>query len=166
VEFLPAQVGLPLDLVTNILGLWVLAALYLRQREASGLLGALAYALKSFGLALVIGFLFTQAFVFTRLDAAQAAALLAGPAGLAAVIGLGITTIGALLFGIASLRAGVLPLWAAVLLMVGFLVVPAGVVAPAIKTGGEFVLSAGLAWLSLWLFRDAARTMPTALRAN
>jgi hypothetical protein len=40
------------------------------------------------------------------------------------------------------------------------------VVAPAFKTVGEFVVSAGLIWLSLWLIQDAARNTPTALPAN
>jgi len=39
VEFLPERIGQPLDVVVNTLGLWVLIALYLRQREASGVLG-------------------------------------------------------------------------------------------------------------------------------
>ena len=62
-EFLPERMGQPLDLLVNTLSLWVLTALYLRQREASGVFGFIAYTVKSFGMVLVIGFLFTQAFV-------------------------------------------------------------------------------------------------------
>jgi hypothetical protein len=164
VELLPKRWGFPLDLVVNILGLWVLAALYLRQREASGRLGLVGYAVKSFGLALVIGFLFTEAFVLTDFDAAQRAALLAGPAGLAAVTGLALLVLGAVLFGLASLRAGVLPRGGVLLLMTGFVILPLGAVAPAlVKTASEVVLSAGLVWLSLALIQTASLA-PSAAR--
>jgi hypothetical protein len=152
-EFLPARLGLPLDMLANVLGLWVLAALYLGQRAQTGRIGFVGYVLQSFGLAVVVGFLFTDAFVLSALDPAQRAAALAGPAGLAAVAALALATIGAVLFGIATLRAGVFPRWAAALLMAGFVIVPAAAVAPAlVKTVGELVLSAGLIGLSLSLF--------------
>jgi len=156
VELLPERIGQPLDLLVNLLGLWVLAALYLRQRAASGVFGLIAYAIQSFGMALVIGFLFTDAFVLSGFDAAQRAEVLAGPTGLAAVIGLVITTLGAVLFGIATLRAGVFPKWAAFLLMIGFVMVPVGAIgANIVKTIGEVVLSAGLIVLSYALFSGA-----------
>src|SRR5260221_3601173 len=155
VELLPERVGQPLDLLVNTLGLWVLAALYLRQREASGFLGLIAYAIQSFGMALVIGFLFTQAFVLAGLDAAQRAAVLAGPTGLVIVIALAIVTLGAVLFGIVTLRAGVFPKWAALLLMIGVVMAPIGAFAPhLIKSIGEFILSAGLIGLSYALFTN------------
>jgi len=153
VELLPEQLGLPLDLLVNILGLWVLIAIYLGQREASGAFGLIAYAIQSFGMALVVGFLFTQAFVLPELDAAQREAVLAGPIGLAAVVALAIVTLGAVLFGIATLRARVFPPWAALLLMAGFIIVPIGAAAAEIvRTIGEVVLSAGLIGLGYALF--------------
>jgi hypothetical protein len=51
-ELLPAAPGGLLNLLANTLGLWVLAALYLRQRGAVGRLGFAGYGLQSFGLAL------------------------------------------------------------------------------------------------------------------
>jgi hypothetical protein len=156
VELLPVQIGQALDLLVNTVGLWVLAALYLRQREASGALGLLAYGIQSFGMALVIGFLFTQAFVLGGMDAAQRAALLAGPAGLVTVIALAIVTLGAILFGIATWRAGIFPKWAALLLAIGFVLAPIGAAAtPILKLIGEAVLSAGLIGLSYALFSGA-----------
>src|SRR5688572_3353029 len=94
VELLPERIGQPLDLLGNSLGLWVLTALYLRQREVSGVFGLTAYVIKSFGMALMIGFLFTQAFVLSGLDATQQAVVLAGPTGIATIIALTIVTIG------------------------------------------------------------------------
>jgi hypothetical protein len=155
VELLPAAIGQPLDLLANILGLWVLTALYLRQREASGVPGFLGYALQSFGLAVVIGFLFTESFVLSGMDTAQRAAVLAGPAGLATVIALAIVTLGAILFGIATLRADVFPKWAALLLMIGFVTAPIGAAFPIVMTPGELILSIGLFGLSYALFSGA-----------
>lgn len=156
VEFLPERIGQPLDMVVNTLGLWVLIALYLCQREASGVLGLIAYVIQSFGMVLVIGFLFTQAFVLSGFDPAQTAAVLAGPAGIATVIALVITTVGAILFGIATLRAGVFPKWAAFLLMIGFVMAPIGAATTQIlKLIGELILSTGLIGLSYALLSEA-----------
>ena len=153
VELLPERLGLPLELFVNILGLGVLTALYLRQRAASGVSGWIGYVTQFFGMTLVIGFLFTQAFVLSGLDDAQRAALLTGPTGIVTVIGLAITTVGAIVFGITSLRAGVFPKWAAFLLMLGFVIAPAGAaLSPLLKTAGEVILSAGLLGLSYTLF--------------
>lgn len=167
VEFLPERIGLPLEVLVNTLGLWVLIALYLRQREASGVFGFIAYAIQSFGQALVIGFLFTQAFVLPELDAAQRAVVLAGPTGLAAIVALAIVTLGAVLFGFATLRAGVFPKLAALLLMAGFIIVPIGAVGSQIvKMIGELVLSAGLISMSYALFSGVQDGTSTRLASN
>ena len=167
VELLPEQIGQPLDLLVNILGLWVLVALYFRQRKASGVFGLIAYVVQSFGMAFVIGFLFTQAFVLAGFDAVQRAAVLAGPAGVATVISLAIVTVGAVLFGIATLRAGVFPKWAALLLMIGFVMAPIGAFAPhLVKSTGEVILSAGLIGLSYALVSGATDAKPTRLVSN
>jgi hypothetical protein len=156
VELLPEWVGLPLELFVNILGLGVLTALYLRQRAASGVSGWIGYVTQFFGMTVVIGFLFTQAFVFSSMDDAQKAALLTGPTGIVTVIGLAITTVGAIVFGIASLRAGLFPKWAAFLLMFGFVIAPLGAaLSPMLKTVGEVILSAGLIGLSYALIFGA-----------
>jgi hypothetical protein len=156
VELLPERIGLTLELFVNILGLGVLTALYLRQRAASGVSGWIGYVVQFLGMTLVIGFLFTQAFVFSSLDDAQKAAVLAGPTGIVTVIGLAITTVGAILFGTASLRAGVFPKWAAFLLMLGFVIAPLGAaLSPMVKTVGEVILSAGLIGLSYALIFGA-----------
>jgi hypothetical protein len=153
VEFLPAGLGQPLDLFVNILGLSVLTALYLRQRAASGGIGFVAYVTQSFGMTLVIGFLFAQAFVLGSLDDAQKSMVLAGPTGFVTVIALAIVTFGAILFGIASWRAGVFPKWAALLLTIGFVLAPIGGAAhPIVKLIGEMILSTGLIGLSYALF--------------
>ena len=167
VELLPERIGQPLDLLVNTLGLWVLTALYLRQREASGVFGFVAYIVKSFGMALIIGFLFAQAFVLGGLDATQRASVLAGPTGLVTVVALAIMTTGALLFCIATLRAGIFPKWAAILLMIGYVMAPLSAIAPHIvKSIGEVILSTGLIGLSYALVSGAMGMKSTHLVSN
>lgn len=167
VELLPERIGQPLDLLVNTLGLWVLTALYLRQRKESRVFGFIAYVFQSFGMALMIGFLFTQAFVLSGFDSTQKAAVIAGPTGLATVIALVIVTVGAVLFGIATLQAGVFPKWAALLLMIGFIMAPISAIAPRIvKSSGEVILSAGLVGLSYALIHGTADAKPIRLASN
>ena len=156
VELLPERLGLPIEMFVNILALGVLTAFYLRQRAASGVLGWIGYLTQFLGMAMLIGFLFTQAFVLSGFDDTQQAAVLTGPAGIVTAIGLALTTVGAILFGIASLRAGVFPKWASLLLMLGFVLAPVGAaVSPVLRTLGEVSLSAGLWGLSYSLLAGA-----------
>ena len=55
-------------LLSAVLGLFVVAALYLGQRKASGTLGGIGYIVNAFGLALIVGVAFTDAFVFSSLS--------------------------------------------------------------------------------------------------
>jgi hypothetical protein len=148
-EFIPDNLGGPLNLLVVILSLWVLTALYVRQREESGILGFIGYIINTFGLALVVGLVFAQLFVLSALDAAPVAELLAGATGRAALVSQIIFTLGAILFGVALIRANLFPKWAAALYIVGFLPVA---VAPFIReiivSLGEVVASIGLIWLS------------------
>ena len=107
VEFAPASLGRPLNLLVVLLGLWVLAAIYVRQRDASGILGAIGYLINSLGLALLVGLVFTQVFVLAALDTAFIGELFAGTLGLAALVSLVIFTVGVILFGVATFRAAV-----------------------------------------------------------
>jgi hypothetical protein len=164
VEFVPVSIGAPLELLTNILGLGVLTALYLRQRSESGVLGWVGYVTQFLGMALVIGFLFSDAFVLSGLNREQRAAALAGAVGVVTGIGLAITTVGAILFGIGSLRAGVFHKWAAFLLMLGFVLAPLGAAtSPVVKTVGELILSAGLIGVSTTLLSPPGKQIEQEL---
>jgi hypothetical protein len=135
--------------------------------QASGVFGLIACGIQSFGMALVIGFLFTQAFMLSGLDATQRAVVLAGPTGVTTVIALVIVTIRAVIFGIATVRAGVFPKWAALRLMIGFVMAPIGAFAPYIvKSMGEVVLSTGLIGLSYALVSGAADAKQPRLASN
>jgi hypothetical protein len=102
-----------------------LIGLYARQAEKAGLLGLLAFLLTFLSTGLVYGWIWMEAFVWPVL--AQAAPRLldhpeqysATPLLVLAILGPLLLLVGWLLFGVVSLRAGVLPRWAAVLVLVG-----------------------------------------------
>lgn len=114
-----------------IFGLFGLTGLYARQAHAVGWLGLAGYLLFSLFYALTLPFVFAEAFILPLL-ASEAPTFVAGFLGIfnghPVVIDLGALPVlytlagfagyvlGGLLFGIATLRAGILPRWAAGLL--------------------------------------------------
>jgi hypothetical protein len=159
VELLPAHLGGPLNLFVSAAGLWVLSALYLRQRQPSGLFGLVSYLIHSFGMTLVTGLVFAQVFVLAALDPALVASLMAGPTGIAALSSFAIFILGVILFGISLLRANVFPKWAAVLYILGFLLVAAGLSFSGLLSAiGEVTVSIALLGLSVPLIWDHSAT--------
>ena len=146
-------------MLSGVLGLYVLAAVYLGQREASGAFGAIAYIVNSFGLALAVGASFAEAYVLLALDASVMNELIAGSAGLAFVVSLLIFNLGVVLFGIAVIRAGIYPAIAAVLYMVGFVgsLLALLLSLPAIVgTISGLAAAAGIVWFGYALWSGTA----------
>lgn len=121
-----------------------LVAVYVYQSEEAGILGVVGFVVAFLGTALIIGATWAQVFIAPLL-AVNAPQIfeLGPPTGLLLTF---ITSgVGWLLFGIATLRAGVFPRWAAILLMVGavlsFFPVPLS----------GLVLSAAVIWLGFVL---------------
>lgn len=156
VEFVPDTLGTQLGLVVVLLALWGLTGLYLRQRQASGLIGFIGYVVNSLGLALFVGILFPQVFILPALDPAAVERLFSGPFLTAFMVSLDIFVVGAILFGVATIRAGVFSKWAAGLYLVGFLPLLAAFFIPDIIVSiGEVVASIGIIWLSYGLWSGA-----------
>jgi len=122
-----------------------LVALYVYQSEETGLLGVVGFVVAFLGTALLVGANWAQVFIGPLLAVNAPQIFELGPPGgvLLTFITLGV---GWLLFGIATLRAGVFPRWAAILLMVGavlsFFPVPLS----------GIVLSAAVIWLGFIVF--------------
>jgi len=113
-----------LRLLSTILLLWTLIGIYGRQSRAAGTLGLWAFVVAFLGTALLAGNNWAEVFVWPTL-AQVAPNMLSGQATEAPVylmtgisLSFPLFGIGIILFGAATLRAGVYPRWAAVLLIV------------------------------------------------
>ena len=159
------------------LALLGITGLYARQVEEAGWLGLVGYIVFSLFWALQTPYSFVEAFLLPQLTAAEPnvvqgwLAMIVGPArgmnlgALATVYQLSsvLYILGGLLFGIATLRAGILSRWAAGLLTVAPLVAPVGALLP-----GELVriaavpMGIALAWLgyALWSERREQASDP------
>jgi hypothetical protein len=124
-----------------------LVGLYARQLEVSGLLGLVGFLVAFIGTMLVAGFFWTSAFIAPLL-AVEAPEFLATARALPGFFRSFIVfAFGWLLFGVATLRAGIYPRGAALLLIVGAVLV----VIPRPLTG--IVLDAAVIWMGYVLFR-------------
>jgi hypothetical protein len=134
--------------LAGILLLLGLVGLYARQSEASGTLGLVAFLAAFAGTALILGTWWTNAFVAPVLAQENSRILETGPTGVMSVaftLSFAFAGVGWLLFGLVSLRAGVYPRAAVVVLMIG------AVLTFVPLPGGQVVFEVGLAWLGLAL---------------
>lgn len=139
-------------LLGTVLLLLGLVGLYASQSRASGRLGFVGFLVAFVGTALTAGAIWFELFISPEL-AARAPDLATAELGFAGfVLSFLLAAFGWLLFAIATLRAGVYPRPAAMLLVAGALVffVPFFVQIPA--TG--LVLSVAVAWLGFLLWRQ------------
>jgi hypothetical protein len=105
------------NLLAAVLLLGGLVGLYARQAQAAGLLGLVGFLVAFLGTALLIGFLWSTAFIVPNL-AVEAPTLLGGGPPAAFYPSLVTFALGWGIFGIVTLRAGIYPRMAAVLLVI------------------------------------------------
>lgn len=144
-----------LHIVGGVLLLGGLVGLYAHQSLSAGTLGAIAFLVAFAGTALFVGVIWTLTFVAPSVAGVAPELLSDSPAG---ALGIGFTlsfvlgSLGWLLFGVATLKAGVYPRTAAVLLIVGvvlnFLPIPLSAV----------VWEASIAWLGFSLLAEGGAT--------
>lgn len=131
-----------------------LVGLYVRQSEATGILGLVGFLAAFLGTVLAVGFFWNSLFI-TPLVAAEAPELheaIGGSAGdpLGVILSVLAYSVGWALFGVATLRARVYPRAAATAVMVG------SVLALVPIPGSGIVFDAGVAWLGFSLFAGKA----------
>ncbi len=151
-------------------GLFGMAGLYARQVEKSGWLGLTGFLLLSVWFVLITGFSFVEAFILPHLAAESPAfveSLLGMLTGVPSTVDLGVLPmlwnisgpmyiLGALLFGIATFRARVLPRWAGGLLTLAAVLIPIGGMFPHEYQAKIAMIPVGLAmvWLGYALFSE------------
>jgi hypothetical protein len=134
-----------INLLAAVLLLGGLVGPYARQAEATGLLGLVGFLVAFLGTALLVGFLWSNAFVVPSL-AVEAPTLLGGGPPAAFYPSLVAFALGWVIFGIATLRAGHYPRTAAILLIIGAVTN----LFPLPFTG--FVFALALAWMGCYAF--------------
>jgi hypothetical protein len=161
-----------LAIAMSVFGLLGMTGLYARQVEAAGWLGLAGYLLWSLWLLLALPFTFFEAVIlpllatkapmlaesflviFTRSAGEMTFGVLADLWALADILFL----LGGLVFGIATLRAGILSRWAAGVFTVGIALAPPSALLPhELRPLVAVPIGLGLAWLgyALWSERRA-----------
>jgi hypothetical protein len=160
-------------------GLFGMAGLYARQVEKSGWLGLTGFLLFSVWFVLITGFSFVEAFILPNLATESPAfveSLLGMLTGVPSTVDLGILPmlwnisgpmyiLGALLFGIATLRARVMPRWAGGLLTLAAVLIPIGGMFPHEYQAKIAMIPVGLAmvWLGYTLFTERREKVSEAV---
>ena len=149
--------------VSAMLMLFGLVGLYARQVEKSGWLGLVGFVLAFIGTAFV-GSIFFMASTVLPLIAAETPALFdqaAAPPALGVLVVVLGYIVGYIVFGIATMRAGVLPRWSGLLLIIGsamFLIseaVPLNAsLSHLIVTIGDVIFGAGFVWMGFALWSE------------
>lgn len=156
-----------------------LTGIYARQAEKAGALGFAGFALLIVSFWLQTGFVFVELFVLPVVATSlpsfvdSALGIANGQPGVMdigafvptyAVVGIGYL-LGGLLFGIATVRAGVLPRWPAILLASAAIITPAAALLPhALQRYAAVPMGIALIWLgfSLWSERRALSGQETS----
>jgi len=167
-------VALYLFLGSVIFGVFGTFGLYARQVKEAGLLGLVGFLMLIVARLLFTGLTFFEAFIIPVL-ATEAPQFIGGL--FAGEISLGVLetvilvagpleVIGGLLFGIAIIRAGILPRWAAILFIIG--IVPGRFAPEVVVRISSVVLGIGLAWLgyALWSERREKASEPSPAMQN
>jgi hypothetical protein len=113
-----------LRLLSIVLLLWALIGIYGRQSRAAGTLGLWAFAVVFLGATLTVGNAWAEVFVWPTLAQVAPDIMSGSVTDMSSYLVAGLNVsfplfgIGLILFGVATIRAGVYPRWAAVLLII------------------------------------------------
>jgi hypothetical protein len=172
-----------LAIAMSLFGLFGVTGIYARQASKAGWLGLAGYLMLSLWLVLILPFRFIEAYILPLL-AAEAPALAEGYLLIitrsASDMNFGalrslwdisdiLFLLGSVIFGISTLRAGVLSRWAAGLFTLGIVLAPAyGLLPAALQPLVAVPIGAGLAWLgfALWTERRAPAAQPAPGRGT
>jgi hypothetical protein len=172
-----------LAIAMSFFGLLGMTGIYARQVKESGRLGLAGYLLFSLWLVLIMGFTFTEVLILPLLATAAPVfvegwmGMLNGSAGTMNLGALStvwpltapVYMLGGLLFGIATIRAGILSRWAAGLLAAGTVLAPIAALLP-LELQPKMAVPVGiaLAWLgyALWSERREPAAQPVPAKVS
>jgi hypothetical protein len=141
-------------LTAHVVLVFALVALYAVQAESGGILGALGMILSVIGTTLASGVVLVEIAGASGVEVDAVTG--AGLSGVLSLLGGLAFLIGLILFGIATMRAGVFPRWAGALLIAGDVVFGAasfsGSAALIVEVVGALITCAAFAWLGLSLW--------------
>ena len=160
--------GGALVLTAHVVLVFALIGLYAAQAELSGLLGSLGMVLSVVGTTLVSGVVLVE--IAGASGAEVEDVLGAGLPGALVLLGGLAFLIGLILFGVATMRAGVFPRWAGLLLIVGDVVFGVGSFAGAAATIfellGALITCTALVWLGLSLLSGSGASAGQPARVS
>ena len=140
-------------LTAHVILVFALVALYAAQAERSGLLGVLGMILSVIGTTLASGVILVEIAGASGVEVEAVTG--AGLSGVLSLLGGLAFLIGLILFGVATMRAGVFPRWAGTLLIVGDVVFGAasfsGSASLIVEVLGALITCAAFVWLGLAL---------------
>ena len=144
--------------LSAIFGLLALTGLYLWQRQETGRLGLVGYALNAVGLAGSVGIEYVLNYVFPYLGKRTVDMLVHGAAGTIFLITAVVFMLGALLFGMATLRAGKFPALSVPPYALGSILLSLRNTLPewAVTVGG-ILAALAVTWLSVVLWTAVSR---------
>jgi len=147
-----------LRLIATILLMLGLVAIFARQSQKMGTFGLVSFLIASIGTMLVSGFAWALTFTFPAMAEAVPEFLDAHAAApsIGVVLTLFLVTIGWLLFGIACLRAKVLPSAAAWVVIAGSFL--ALVLNMAKAPMSWLIFDVGVIWMGWWLWKERAQS--------
>jgi hypothetical protein len=143
-----------LRIIATVLLMLGLVALFARQNQKLGTFGVAAFVIAATGTILVSGFAWALTFIFPALAEAVPEFIdaLAVAPSLGVVLTLFLVTVGWLLFGIASLRAKVLPTIATWVVIVGsFLALVLNMMKAPMSW---LIFDVGVLWMGWWLWSE------------
>jgi hypothetical protein len=135
-----------------------LVALFARQSQKMRAFGVIAFVIASIGTMLIFGFAWALLFVFPGMAAAVPAFLdtMASEPGIGIAITLFLVTVGWFLFGLASLRAKILPAGSAWVVMAGAFL---ALVLNMMQIPFSWVIfDIGVIWMGWWLWSERVQS--------
>ncbi len=142
------------DFLSPLFGLFAVTAIYLWMRNKAAIWGRITYIILFTGISMILCLDYFGAFILPYLPEGYVEVLLEGPTGTTWAVSAIIFLSGVILFGITCIRAGIFPVPATLLFIIGFIPLPFGEIIPQVVVySGSVMAGTGLIWWGILLYR-------------